>query len=102
MQGKFGNTEITNSSDRHYAATLSDDSSVEHANKQPRIMQEVAPGSSLQSRESEHLRVVGWVPPPGRFPRDHIPDDELEAFLQADHFLDDANRGGITQEAQTE
>jgi hypothetical protein len=101
MQGKFGNTEITNSSKRHYAATLSDDSSVEPANKRPRIMQEVTPGSSLQSRESEHLRVVGWVPPPVRFLRDHMADDELEAFLHADHFFDDANRGGITQEAQT-
>jgi hypothetical protein len=101
MQGKFGNTEITNSSKRHYAATLSDGSSVEPANKRPRIMQEVTPGSSLQSRESEHLRVVGWVPPPVRFLRDHMADDELEAFLHADHFFDDANRGGITQEAQT-
>jgi hypothetical protein len=81
------------------AAILSDDSGVEPANKRPRIMQEVTPGSSLQS---EHLRVVGWVPPPGRFPRDHIADDELEAFLQVNHFFDDANQGGIAQEAQTE
>jgi hypothetical protein len=80
-------------------ATLSDDSGVEPANKRPRIMQEVTPGSSLQS---EHLRVVGWVPPPGRFPRDHVADDELEAFLQANHFLNDANQGGISQEAQAE
>ena len=102
MQGKFGNAETINSSKRHYTATLSDDSGVEPANKRPRIMQEVMPGSSLQSQESGHPRVLGWVPPPGRFPRDHMADDELEAFLQADHFFDDANQGGITQEAQTE
>jgi hypothetical protein len=29
-------------------------------------------------------------------------DDEREAFLQANHILDDANQGGIIQEAQTE
>ena len=102
MQGKFGNAEITNSSKRHYTATLPDDSGVEPANKRPRIMQEVTPGSSLQIPESEHLRVVGWVPPPGQFPRDHMAVDELEAFLQVNHFLDDANQGGIAQEAQTE
>ena len=38
--------------------------------------------------------------PPRRLPRDRMADDELEAFLQADHFLDDANQGGITQEAR--
>jgi hypothetical protein len=65
-------------------------------------MQEVMSGSSLRSQGSEHPRVLGWVPPPGRFPRDHMADDELEAFLQADHFFDDANRGRITQEPQME
>lgn len=53
-------------------------------------MQEVMPGSSLPRLESEHPRVMGLVPTPGRFRRDHMADDELEAFLQANHFLDDA------------
>ena len=38
MQGKFGNTDVTNSSKRHYNTTLSDDSGVEPTNKRPRIM----------------------------------------------------------------
>jgi hypothetical protein len=54
-------------------------------------MQELMPDDSLQGLESEHPRVVGLVPSPGRFPPDHMANDELEAFLQASHFLDDAN-----------
>jgi hypothetical protein len=51
-------------------------------------MREVMPGGSLQSLGSERQHVV---PSPGRFPRDHMADDELGVFLQANHFLDDAN-----------
>jgi hypothetical protein len=87
-QGKFGNAWVIDSPKRHHTPTLSDDSGAEPANKRPRIMREVMPGGSLQSLEIERQHVV---PSPGRFPRDHMADDELEAFLQANHFLDDAN-----------
>jgi hypothetical protein len=61
------------------------------------MMQEVMPGSSLQSLESEDPRVMGLVPTSGRFRRDHMAD---EAFLQANHFLDDAESLKQNQQAE--